>query len=343
MNSVADVSPSAMLDALESDDLVGATERLCAPLSRGASIADVIDAVIAPVLVEIGRRWHRRDWTVGREHRATATIDAALAAIELRYPAPVTNRRGPLLLACAENEWHSLPARLAAVRLRAHGHDVVFLGPSLAPHHIGAHLGRIEAAAFGLSCTLSANLIGARRCVEAAHAVGVPVVVGGAAFDNAEPRARSIGADATWGFDDVDAFLCAPRMRATAVPRGSQRSSLRMRREAIDLDVCLDGVVAAAMVEIALRYPPLAGLDRPAAARMEARLARLLQSIAVAIDQDEPDLFNEFLIWAQLGLEARAMPDVLLLALDSIQHVLPPTFPRATVLVRRAAAVRRGR
>jgi len=339
MDIAADLPPGAVLDAMESDDLVAATDRISSWLRNGASIADVIDGVIAPVLVEVGRRWHARQWTVARERRATATIDAALAAIETRFPAHPTAGRGQLVVACAEGEWHSLPARLATVRLRAAGHDVVFLGPSMRPRHIAEHLQQIEAIALGVSCTLPANLIATRRCIEAAHAIGVPVVVGGAAFEGSIDRAESVGADASWAVDDVDAFLCAPRMRGFAT-----KSSTRMRREATDLEISLDRVVGAAMVEIALRYQPLANLDRLSTAKMEERLARLIRSIAVAIDLAEPAILTDFLAWAQIGLEARGMPDVLLLALDSVQHVVQPAYPRATVLVRRAAAaLREGR
>ena len=63
MDIAADLPPGAVLDAMESDDLVAATDRISSWLRNGASIADVIDGVIAPVLVEVGRRWHARQWT----------------------------------------------------------------------------------------------------------------------------------------------------------------------------------------------------------------------------------------------------------------------------------------
>jgi methanogenic corrinoid protein MtbC1 len=247
--SLAGSAAAALLACLERDDLVGATDTLGAVLSSGTSMPTVIDDVVTPVMVEVGRQWETNQWSVAQEHGATATVDAALAAVEGRYPVARSAGR-PVVVACAEGEWHTLPARLAAHRLRAEGHNVLFLGPSLPPDHLDDYLLRVRASVFALSCTLSANLIGARRCVEAAHTAAVPVIVGGAAFDPAGRRAEAIGADALHNASGNTAFLNSPYLQNVH----QTRSAIKNRQEAFDIEIGREAVVDAAMADMNLHY-----------------------------------------------------------------------------------------
>ena len=153
-------------------------------VNAGVPLSSVVLDLLAPAQVEVGRRWQVADWTVAHEHAATAATDAALAAAVLyggsRHEfAP----HGPtLVVACAEGEWHTMPSRMAAEVLTAAGLRVTLLGPSLPAAHLQTYLTMVQPTALGLSCTLPLNLPGARRCVLAAHEVGVPVIAAGRAF-----------------------------------------------------------------------------------------------------------------------------------------------------------------
>ena len=61
----------------------------------------------------------------------TAITDAVLAALAWRIEA--AEDQGHLVVTCAEGEWHSLPARMAAEVLQTHGWLVTFLGASTQP------------------------------------------------------------------------------------------------------------------------------------------------------------------------------------------------------------------
>lgn len=176
------------LDVLDRDTAVERVRGLEVPLEA------VVTELLAPAQVEVGRRWESGERSVTWEHAATAITDVALLAAAARAEVPPS--RGRVLVACAEQEWHSMPARMLAELLRGRGWDAVLIGAS-AP--ADALVGSIrEQAAFALlvSCTMTAHLPGAWRSVQAGHRAGVPVLVGGAAFP-AGSRASRLGADAS--------------------------------------------------------------------------------------------------------------------------------------------------
>jgi methanogenic corrinoid protein MtbC1 len=331
---------TALVDLLDGDALVAVADRLAAACRDGMAVDRLIDDVLRPVMVEVGQRWESNRWTVGQEHGATATIDAALAAVEGRYLAPARGGRR-IVVACAEGEWHALPARLAALRLRGEGANVVFLGPSLPAVHLGAHLKRIGAGVLGLSCTMAVHLAGARRSIAASHAVGVPVIVGGAAFattstddDPFGRRATAVGADAVSGPDNA-AFLDAPRLRSSR----SSRIDTRNRQEAADLDVAGHDVVSAAMAELALAYRPMRAFDGDQRARTREDLAWIVRFCGAAIDVADPSVLSDFLVWVQRVLAARHVPEQALeRSLESLQVALAPQFPHAARLLADAPA-----
>jgi methylmalonyl-CoA mutase cobalamin-binding subunit len=100
-----------------------------------------------------------------------------------------------VVVACAEGDDHSLPARMVAAYLTYVGWRVIFLGATLPADDLGAYLADEQPAVLLLSCSSTANLVGARACVRVSHDAGVPVVVGGRAFGAGPGRAQAIGAD----------------------------------------------------------------------------------------------------------------------------------------------------
>ena len=61
--------------------------------------------------------------------------------------------------------------------------------------HLRRRLETRDVDLLAVSCTVPVNLSGAAKCVAAAHAVGLPVLVGGRAFAGRTQRADAIGAD----------------------------------------------------------------------------------------------------------------------------------------------------
>jgi len=106
--------------ALSRGDTAGVTALVASMLASGAEPVSVLTDVVAAAQREVGKRWQRGEWSVAEEHAATAmAISATKVVAEHVRHIPVT--RGTVIVACAEREWHALPAMIIDCALRAHG------------------------------------------------------------------------------------------------------------------------------------------------------------------------------------------------------------------------------
>jgi methanogenic corrinoid protein MtbC1 len=178
-------------------------------LGVGGSTARIVAELLAPSQREVGLRWQHLQCSVGEEHAATFVTESVLAAMTVGSEPEAT--KGTFVMACADGEWHGLPARMASELLISDGWNVVYLGPATPAIQLRTYLAGMETDVVGISASLTSNLPGAARSVHVARHLGLPVVVGGAAFGGSPWRARAIGADGmaidlTHGFD-LDAAL----------------------------------------------------------------------------------------------------------------------------------------
>ncbi len=138
----ADVDLDPLLDELDADGSAGVGDLVALPpgtpavrgLARAAMSLDSTastelvrdsldrrgvvwtwDHLLAPVLVGVGRRWENTGRGVEVEHLLSESIVAALAGVVARLHSPVNPR--PVLLACADEEMHSLPLFAVAAAL----------------------------------------------------------------------------------------------------------------------------------------------------------------------------------------------------------------------------------
>ncbi len=92
-------------------------------------IEQVGERLIAPVLVEIGERWHREQVSVTVGHFATNYVLQRLAALLRIVPNIIA---GPLIwIGCAPQELHEVGALLVTIYLRRAGFHVQYLGQTL--------------------------------------------------------------------------------------------------------------------------------------------------------------------------------------------------------------------
>jgi methanogenic corrinoid protein MtbC1 len=177
-------------------DAIGVTEIVMDLLESGAAPGKIIHEVLGPAQVRVGELWEQGVWSVADEHADPAVTETPLAALAAATTRRTTAQRH-VVMAYAEGEWHTLPARMAASVVAAAGDvRVTMLGPSLPAEHLGRRLAAADVDLLALSCTLPTNLIGAARSIAAAHAAGVPVIAGGRAFGSTSRRAQALGADA---------------------------------------------------------------------------------------------------------------------------------------------------
>jgi MerR family transcriptional regulator, light-induced transcriptional regulator len=110
-------------------------------------VESVAEDIIAPVLVEIGERWHRGEASIVQEHFATAFLRRRLSTLLHVYGQPAA---GPLAITgSAPGEWHDVGILLVSLTLRRHGWRVIHLGQNVPVSHL---IREVESLAPDLIC-----------------------------------------------------------------------------------------------------------------------------------------------------------------------------------------------
>jgi methanogenic corrinoid protein MtbC1 len=318
------------VECLARRDRKAAARQALGLLETGATIQELVLALLGPAQVEVGRQWEANQWSVADEHAATAISDAVLGALAWRIEA--AENQGHVVVTCAEGEWHSLPARMAAEVLRVHGWQVTFLGASTPADHLRRLLAEVGAVGVVISCSVPIFLGGALRSVQAAQSAEVPVLVGGRAFGPDDLRARRLGADG-WAPDAGAAAHLLGEWRRQPPAVGKWPAGMR-DAEPLELEAARPQLVEAAMSELFLRFPPLAAYSEAQLARTREDLGYILQFLEAAQLTDDPRIFlEEFLPWLTRVLTSRGLPaGVVTVGLEALEAVLD-AFPRSRQLI----------
>lgn len=195
--------------AVAAGDADAALARVDDLLGEDLDPLDVID-VIAAVQRRVGERWQSARWCVAQEHAATAAATSALESLSRTGRGPVPDR-GRIVFACAEHEWHALPAMLVAAALRSRGWQVTLLGASTPTARLNRCLQDLGPDLTAISCSVASGLSHSRALIEASTTAGIPVLAGGAAFGPDARRASALGATA-WAPDARTAVEVVQRL-----------------------------------------------------------------------------------------------------------------------------------
>jgi methanogenic corrinoid protein MtbC1 len=289
---------------------------------------DLAVQLLAGVQIEVGHRWQTARWNVADEHIATAIVDLALA-VAITGVRTGSSPLGSILLGCAEEEWHTTPARMMAAQLEARGWAVTFLGASLPSDHLVGYLDRNPVNAVALSCTVPIHLLGAHRLIAAAHSAGVPVLAGGRAFGDRGVRATSVGADA-WAAtaDDADRVL-----RTWLHSRPSLNRAIGADRS-LALAANRPAMVDGSMQTLARRFPPLEHYTSDQLARTREDLEYIVRFLEASVLTGDDDVILDFIPWLVECLEARGVPRRALgLGLEALGEITEPSHSDAHRLV----------
>jgi methanogenic corrinoid protein MtbC1 len=299
-------------------------------LDTGASLSEIVQEVLAPAQTRVGELWERGEWSVAHEHTATAVTEAAVSALWV-----MTARRqlgdGPrVALACAEGEWHSLPSRMAAALAAEAGADVTVLGPTMPANHLQQRLEAGDIDVLALSCTVPAHLVGAARCVAAAHAAGLPVVVGGRAFAGSEQRAAAIGADRLAGTP-----------QALSDPPPAAGDDVVVAEEALRLDTAPAATVDDLLAQVVQASAEHAGLPAAQHDRVRQDVRWIVRYTGAAVLTDDPSVLDD-LLGSMLRMPHDGVPDsVVLDQAEVVSGGLETLAPGGATMLR--SAVRRAR
>ncbi|MEU0526212.1 cobalamin B12-binding domain-containing protein [Streptomyces niveus] len=314
----------------------------------GADDESLLLDVIGTVQRRVGEEWAANRMSVAMEHAATAVNDRMIAALAARHapdpalgrPERVTRHDGPgrITVACVDGEWHALPARLLAEVLRLRGWHVDYLGAQVPTPHLIGHVHRTGPDAVALSSSLATRLPAAHAAVTACQAVGVPVLVGGAAFGDDGRYARLLGADA-WAPDG--------RAAAELLARSPLKPPLAGHQPVDDLPHLVDQeytmvrrdsgrLVKAALAGLEDRFPAMRSYTDRQRQHTAEDLGHIVDFLVAALYMDCEQLFTRFLTWTAGILTARGVPAVSLTpALDILETELKE-FPRAGRLINHA-------
>jgi MerR family transcriptional regulator, light-induced transcriptional regulator len=321
----------AYLAALASGDRGRAWDVVDRLQQSGASPLDVMAQVIAPAQARVGVLWATDAWSVAQEHAATAVSEAVLARLGGQIPS-APDPAAPVVVSCVEQEWHALPALLVAEHLRADGLPVSYLGANASAEHLVRHVHETGPRAVALSCSLSASLPRVRRQVEAVRATGTPVVVGGAAFDGAGLRARTIGANAfaTSGLDAVTVVRDLPRAVAPAEPLLHEGAD-----EGFAVHADREELTAELRRRLDARLGSGAGPEPPPGwhRAVHDHLPHVVGALAGALVADDPRVIEETLTWLDEVLSHRHAPAEVTSAVTSEMTVVVREYPAATRLL----------
>ncbi len=298
-------------ELLDRRDATGAMRHALALVDGGADPVDVLLDVVAPAQRQVGLRWAEGAWTVAHEHAATAISESVAMAVGARIPAP-TAPLGHVILACAEREWHGLPARLVGYCLQAAGWRTTFLGASTSPLQFARFLDDVDADAVAISCSVAASLPAARRLVDAAREAGLPVLVGGGAFGPDDTRARALGASG-WAADARSAATVLAGLVTTASDLTWSTGDLALtaaRARHAGADEHAEMMIRFAEFRAAARRR---WLDAPGDPSDDAGLAgdavdHALHSLSAALLTDDPRLLREADDWLTALFAARGAP-----------------------------------
>lgn len=327
-----DVSPDQwverFLDHVEHDRSSDAAEMVLERTRAGWSVTDVVRDLLVPAKFEVGRRWQEGDYSVAQEHVASGAVEDSLGLLVLHTRASQVEHT--VAFACAEGEWHTTPARMAMLLIRDTGWRVRFLGGALPADLLARSLDQSRPEALAVSCTLAANLLGVLPMVQSAHERGVPVLVGGRAFDAAGARAARLGADAylefAWDAESVlqgwvDAShteLATPSIRAE---HHASRDRLTARHQ--ELTDELHSRISAFMPDDGGGYR--VGREDVVSG---------LRYLEAAVLLDDPTVFHDFVGWLANLVQGRGVPaGALVGALVMLEELLGDDPPEAATIV----------
>lgn len=289
----------ALADAIDRGDSPAARAETVHLLDSGVPAPRIIEDLLVPAQVAVGKRWQRAECSVAEEHVASAAVDAALSMVEWALPRPPTGPR--IAVVCAETEWHTLPARMIAALARAAGAEVRFLGASIPADHLREYVVNLRPDVVAVSVSVPTHLPGAARTVAAARVTGAPVVVGGRAVAAHPGWARAVGADGHAA--SADQLLTAAGIGTERRPRSAPRWEAYLQLEA-----AREQAVNLGYGELSARLPYVLQLDPRRLERVREDLHHILDFAGASLVVDDQTLMSDFTAWLLEVLSVRGVP-----------------------------------
>lgn len=172
-----------------SGDVRGTAALLQGPGLDAESLAATCDRVLAPSLVEIGRKWSTGEINAAEEHVAANTVLEAVAQTLARIPTPSAEAPAALF-ACVGSEEHDIGLRMARIVIQSAGFATLLLGGTVPVLDLVTLMNRTKPVLVALSASDAADRNELRGQLgvlsSAARTLGVKLVIGGAGFSKVD-------------------------------------------------------------------------------------------------------------------------------------------------------------
>ena len=184
----------SFLNALLKGDPASASRVVDQQLADLGSRAAVFADLIHPAQYEIGELWYRGEIGVADEHRTTALVEAIVSRLTpTPSEKPVTGCR--CLLAAVGSERHVIGLRLLAAAMADDGWEVELMEQHASVEELLTAVDRVSPHLVGLSAAYLQDRERMKRAIRLVKERGIPVLVGGAAFNRTPSLVEQVGAD----------------------------------------------------------------------------------------------------------------------------------------------------
>jgi methanogenic corrinoid protein MtbC1 len=291
-------------------DECAAVELVLGLLAGGMPAQRILVDLIGRAQEQVGALWAADEWSIAREHAATAVSERAVSAISAHTTIRPT--RGRVTIACADGEWHALPVRILAEMLRLDGWRTDFLGANVPGPHLITHLHQTGPDAVALSCMLATRLPRAHAAITACRSAGVPVIAGGRGFGPGGRYAQHLGADA-WAADAEEAVK---RLAGDWPPpiRDPEISAFLGDEEYTYVSRHRPALIGTAIGRLAGDYPAVRAYDQRQMDATAEDIGHIVDFLAAALYVSEAQIFTDFVEWTRAVLAARGVPPAALRA-----------------------------
>ena len=177
---------------------------LDAALAEGLTPASLLNEELIPGIMEVGRRYERKEFFLPQLLAAAETMRAGFERLEPLLAEEAGAEKARVVMATVEGDIHDIGKNIVCLMLKNHGFEVIDLGKDVAAERIVEEAAVRDAAVIGLSALMTTTMVRMEDTVRLVRERGLraKVMVGGAVVT--EAFARSIGADAH-AADAVDA------------------------------------------------------------------------------------------------------------------------------------------
>lgn len=164
-------------------------------LEKGVEPLTIANECLTPAIQEVGAKYESGEFFLPQLLMSAQAMEKGMALVSkaLEQRAQKKSPLGVVVLATVEGDIHDIGKNIVATILRTHGFEVADLGKSVPADTILAEAKKKKADIVGVSALMTTTVVKMPEVIEKAHAIGIPVMVGGAVLTR--EYADSIHAD----------------------------------------------------------------------------------------------------------------------------------------------------